>query len=170
MQTNIGLLIEAARTMDSEVLKKLGLIVSLDFDPVKERMLADFPDYSGEALREMELEVKRFLALALFEPKAGHRIVVSEKIDTLWHYFILHTHVYHRFCADVYGAYLHHIPILPAQKAELGPDYLKTRQLYERYFGPPPSHLWGDSQQICWGGCDEAPAARDTKSAELATV
>ena len=157
MKIQIGLLSEATNDLEAGVLRKLEVIVSLDLESAKQRMLVDHPSYSVDELSEMEREVKRFLSLALFEPKPGHRIVVSEKIDTLWHYFILHTREYRAFCDMVYGSYLNHVPILPHQKAELGPDYQKTRELYQTYFGAPPTHLWGDAQQICWGGCDESP-------------
>jgi hypothetical protein len=157
MKTNIGLIGERAATLEPHVLRKLQVIIDCDFEPVKARLLVDFPNYTAEQLTEMELEVKRFLALALFEPKCGFRIAVSEKIDALWHYFILHTREYRRFCAEVFGSYLHHEPILPSQKAELGPDYDRTRKLYATYFGPPPIHLWGETDQICWGGCSESP-------------
>ncbi len=150
-----GLLAKISNNLESEILLKLQEIVSLDFRSVKKRLLVDFPHYTHPELDEMEVEVKRFLALALLEKDAGHRIVVSEKIDTLWHYFILHTSVYRKFCQSVYGAYLNHVPILPEEKKSLGPDYQKTRRLYAVYFGEPPVHLWGDNQQICWGGCDE---------------
>ena len=155
MRKNIGLKAESASELDSDVLRKLGLVVSVDFEPVKNRLLVDFPNHTKQELDEMEIEVKRFLALALFEPNPGHRIVVSEKIDALWHYFILHTQEYRNFCQEVYGSYLNHVPILPHKKKELGADYAKTRKLYAVYFGKPPKRLWGDAQQICWGGCDE---------------
>lgn len=161
MKTNIGLIEARAAQLEPHVLRKLQRIVNCDFEPVKARLLVDFPGHTTEALAEMEIEVKRFLALALFQPHPGHRIVVSEKIDALWHYFILHTKEYQRFCSEVFGSYLHHIPILPTQKAELGPDYSKTRELYEKYFGPPPIHLWGENDQICWGGCDEYRESSD---------
>lgn len=153
--TDLKLLPSMAHEMNSETLRRLAIIAKLNFEPVKDRMVVDLPHHSRPVLEEMEREVKRFLALVLFEPAAAHRIVVSEKIDALWHFFILHTREYRRFCAEVYGAYLNHVPILPHSKRELGPDYQRTKEMYQRYFGPPPAHLWGADDMICWGGCDE---------------
>ncbi|HTU12438.1 MAG TPA: hypothetical protein VMG08_16220 [Allosphingosinicella sp.] len=137
-----------------DVLHRLQAIDDLDLSPAQARMEVDFPGTSG-GHEAVSREVKRFFALALLEPNPQHRLVIGERIDGLWHYFILHTQVYRRFCSEVFGSYLHHNPVLPANKAELAADYDRTRKLYARYFGEPPAALWGDGDMICWGGCDE---------------
>lgn len=144
----------AAGNVPAGLLAKLALIDSLDLSRAQERMSVDFPG-SEASFEEVSTEVKHFLALAVLERNPGHRIVIGEKIDGLWHYFILHTKEYRDFCSQVFGTYLHHVPILPSEKPSLAADYLKTRDLYRNYFGDPPAHLWGDDDMICWGGCDE---------------
>lgn len=157
----LGMLPGAAATLTPAVVAGIRAIEALDLMKAQERMSVDFPGTEDD-FPAVSLEVKRFLALALLE-KPDHRIVIGEKIDGLWHYFILHTMDYRRFCDDVYGAYLHHVPILPHQKQELAGDYGKTRDLYRKYFGEPPVTLWGDNDMICWGGCDEVREIRDEK-------
>lgn len=135
-----------------DTLEKLRTIENLDFSSVRSRMNVDFPT-PEDKMDEYEREVKRFFGLIALDGSNGH--VVSEKIDALWHYFVLHTREYSKFCQKVFGNYIHHVPILPDQKHTLADAYLKTRDAYTRFFGPPPKHLWGDNEQICWGGCDE---------------
>lgn len=143
-----------AAQLSEGMLLRLKRIDELDLQPAQARMIVDFP-IQNSSFEAVSREVKRFLALALLEPRPGHRIVIGEQIDGLWHYFILHTKAYREFCSEVYGAYLHHNPVLPENKRELAADYVKTRDLYRRYFGEPPLALWGDNDMICWGGCDE---------------
>lgn len=152
---NLSVQTGKARDLSAQQLSKLGIIASLDFSMIKRRLVVDFPHYTPPQLDGMELEVKRFLALMVLEPNAPHRIVVSEKIDNLWHFFILHTREYRAFCDRVFGGYLNHVPILPEEKAELGPDYASTKELYSKYFGLPTPEFWGEMDMICWGGCDE---------------
>ncbi|SRR6266481_471222 len=144
----------AAQAVPQGLLAKLALIEDLDLTRAQARMSADFPGSEAQ-FQAISIEVKRFLALAVLERNPGHRIVIGEKIDGLWHYFILHTKEYQEFCKQVFGTYLHHVPILQEEKASLAADYQKTRELYRNYFGDPPAALWGDNDMICWGGCDE---------------
>lgn len=147
------------RQVTPEILERIAMIEATDFSGPRSRMCVDFPT-DAETLDRVEFEVKRFLALALIADKS-HKVVIGEKIDTLWHYQILHTREYREFCKRVFGGYLNHVPILPSEKASLGPDYDKTRQLYASCFGPPPAELWADENQICWGGCDEYVGEED---------
>jgi hypothetical protein len=149
----------AAAGVSDGIVQRLSAIDELDLRPARDRMEVDFPG-TNQDFPAVSSEVKRFLALALLEPDPGHRLVIGEKIDGLWHYFILHTIQYRKFCDSVFGSYLHHVPILPHQKNQLAEDYDKTRALYRRYFGEPPSRLWGDGDMICWGGCDEITESR----------
>jgi hypothetical protein len=101
---------EILEALTNEQRDKLEIIEGLDLSSPRDRMLVDFPDQAPKA-EGMAREVKRFLTLAALNPKPSHRIVVSEKVDTLWHYFILHTQDYRRFSQQVFGAYLNHFPI-----------------------------------------------------------
>lgn len=37
----------------------------------------------------------------------------ARDVDDAWHEFILHTHLYAKFCQERYGRFIHHIPISP---------------------------------------------------------
>lgn len=152
-QNTLGLLPGVAKTLDEDTLCKLSVIGRLNFVPVLERLLDDYPNYSYDQLNEMVLEVKRFFALSVFDPNTGH--VVSGKIDVVWHFFILHSREYSKFCEIVYGTYLDHHPILQSQKARLHPAYLETKKFYANYFGPVPINLGGEDDMVCTCGCKD---------------
>lgn len=146
--------------VSAEDVRRILAIESVDFAQVKARMNVDFPT-SDEQLNRYEKEVKRFLALIVLDGSNGH--VVGEKIDALWHYFVLHTREYAQFCHDVFGDFVHHVPVLPSEKYKLAAAYLRTRESYARYFAAPPKDLWGDNEQICWGGCDEFTSKKESQ-------
>lgn len=149
---DLGLLPTVAASASREQLRKLNLISNVDFTRVKGRMNVDYPT-SPELMDQFELEVKRFLALIAFDD--GGRHVASEKIDTMWHYFVLHTVEYRRFCKETFGVFIEHVPILPCEKPTLAKGYAHTKDRYAQLFGPPSPELWGRNDQICWGDCDE---------------
>jgi len=59
-----------------------------------------------------EDECKKWLALCVGFANGGVGLsMTSEKVDEIWHQFILFTLPYHEFCAKFNGGrYLHHIP------------------------------------------------------------
>ena len=59
---------------------------------------------SSELFHELEL----FLDMA-----AIHSTSPSERIDSAWHEFILHTKIYESFCSERYGRFVHHVPCSP---------------------------------------------------------
>jgi hypothetical protein len=130
---------------------KVNFIANLDFERVKGRMNVDYPT-SSEDMSRFEREVKRFLALVALD---GGPHVVSEKVDTMWHYFVLHTSEYRDFCKTAFGRFLDHVPILPEEKPQLAEGYARTKEAYRRFFGSIPAELWGENDQICYGGCQE---------------
>ena len=64
-----------------------------------------------------------------------------EYLDLMWHHFILHTEMYHEFCAQELGGYLHHIPDLvgdfesPSQIAQSGDELQEQMELLEKHLG-----------------------------------
>jgi hypothetical protein len=99
-----------------------------------------------DALKEHEREIKRFLALSSLNPgKYGMR----GPMDELWHTFIIFTSKYAKFCRDLGGDFIHHMPKTPAErtpdpKAPQKPSsYIAFLKDYERAFAEPaPAHLW----------------------------
>jgi hypothetical protein len=100
-----------------------------------------------DVLGEHEREIKRFLALSAANPgKYGMR----GPLDELWHTFILFTSAYARFCQQLGGGFIHHLPGDPG-KAGRAAKKAKSRKSgyavfladYEKVFKEaPPAHLW----------------------------
>jgi hypothetical protein len=100
-------------------------------------------------------ELLRFLALGAQLARVGstYDLVPSPPVDAAWHAFILHTRAYTEFCERNFGEYAHHDPAPPADADGGGRDprgaanYLLTRMLMQRHFGPLDDHLWPTGQQ-----------------------
>lgn len=132
--------------------RRVHLIATADFARVRARMNVDYPTSADEADRT-ERELKRFLALHILERAGGPFVVGGEVVDRLWHYAVIDTQRYRVLCSESFGGFLDHMPILPEEKASLIPDYRRTREVYRKYFGPPPADIWGDDDLICVGQC-----------------
>jgi hypothetical protein len=63
---------------------------------------------SGENWSKIELEFKKFMKLTLSE--GAPLAMIDERVDELWHSFILFTPQYLKFCDDVMGFFVHHQP------------------------------------------------------------
>ena len=63
------------------------------------------------------------------DPQATAECVMTEeieKIDWMWHTFLLFTHDYAAFCDRYFGFFLHHVPVdEAAEPASLDPEALK---------------------------------------------
>lgn len=129
--------------------RKLEYIENLDLSRPKARMCAEHSLIPEDAER-VEQELKRFFLLLVLEE--GKPQVISEKIDALWHTFILETKIYRQFCEVVFNGELEHYPSLPAEVAGLLPGLQKTKETYQDYFGTlPPADLWSEQGLLCWG-------------------
>ena len=75
---------------------------------LQEKLLVDEKFESVEEYQEAFTEFKKYIALiGLHNKKAS---MASEKVDEVWHQFILFTPQYHEFCRKMLGGYLHHVP------------------------------------------------------------
>jgi hypothetical protein len=89
---------------------------------------------------ELEHEFRRFAALILLNP--ARTFVPSEIVDAYWHELVLDTRLYSRFCAEVFGHFVDHVPE-DAETATLRDDrYSETLATYAFHFGAAPAHLW----------------------------
>lgn len=76
---------------------------------LRKRMLRDYnlpADEASQAVSGME----EFLQQCADNPTA--KLSPSAMVDKAWHAFILHTREYARFCQEVAGRFIHHIPAL----------------------------------------------------------
>ncbi len=95
-------------------------------------------------------EVLRFLFLISETNKV---LTPSQKVDLIWHEFILFTKMYDQICHTHFGRFIHHHPG--------GTDEANRRQFkytlkaYNEYFGEPAYFFWGTDQNFenC-GSCE----------------
>ncbi len=89
----------------------IASIDNLDLDPVKESLRRDpHHDWSDEILSEVTYLYKTFLFLKLKYP--NELVGPTYEIDLMWHAHILCTEKYFKDCNDIFGHYLHHLPII----------------------------------------------------------
>lgn len=115
----------------------------LNFSALKAKMLDPIEGngMSEEQVALTEREYRRFLSLRLYESNVN--LVPNRLIDEFWHAHILDTEAYVRDCKQVFGGYLHHYPYLgigsSEARGELEDAFVRTKQAYERHFGPYPA-------------------------------
>lgn len=93
--------------------------------------------------QEHSNEVLKFLTLCAINPKAGYGM--STVIDEFWHTFIIYTKEYHKFCKEVAGRFIHHVPNRKEDNLNgfAQDHYLRTIDDYEKVFNEKaPVYLW----------------------------
>ena len=118
-----------------------------DFVPIKKKYMRECVA-AGQSVSEDHadrgiLALKQYYAAGLLDPYNSHAI--SDEVDPLWHTHILFSEQYVRFCNDVVGAYIHHIPL--DQDYELGVKnvdtlYNYTREVVTTLFTEVDDRLW----------------------------
>ncbi len=90
-------------------------------------------------------EYKKFILLSSLYPDS---MVPSIHVDTVWHWHLLFTRSYQKFCKQAIGQdFLHHQPGSGNEEEDkLYRDlYKETLARYEEFFGSPPTAIWGKS-------------------------
>ena len=93
----------------------LAHALSFPMDHILDRYVKD-TNVTPEVARQHELELKRFLALGALNPSKSYGM--AGPVDELWHLFITYTREYARFCQDVAGHFIHHVPTDPNAKGD----------------------------------------------------
>lgn len=124
--------------------EQLGMLQRLneaEFPYVSEKLLAA-GSVRGSDIDEAVFEFKRYMALtALTENTLG---MISPIVDEVWHQFILFTRAYAKFCRQVFGRYVHHLPATSHTPVEPGSGH-NFVSAYEENFGPL-TRLWANHQ------------------------
>ena len=124
---------------------------------LEEKLIGEGKFSSKGEYQEAFTEFKKFSALNIFYP--NKRIgMPSEKVDEVWHQFILFTQKYNGFCEEFLGYFLHHSPHISStpksRKLEGAINFART---YQDIFGEIPS-IWKngkyDFSQVGSSGCD----------------
>jgi len=128
-------------------------ISRFDFGKVLDRYIKD-SKVSPESAAQTLVELKRWFTLCALHPEKTY--ATGGKVDELWHTFILFTKDYARFCLDITGAFIHHVPEVASgdieariRSAEKMRDKVRLLEAdYLTYFGAlPPAHLWPRSPE-----------------------
>jgi hypothetical protein len=143
----------------------VAAISAMDLEPVKSRVMdAELGEgWSREYADSIEAAYKTYLTMLVKYPGDSADIMLAKDVDEFWHTHILQTVKYSEDCEQVFGFYLHHFPHVGERNAEdlAHRETLaaKTRQLYEREFGP------GERAEMAWAGASAVTARR--RSAQL---
>jgi hypothetical protein len=95
-------------------------------------------------------EVIKFLFLI---SETNQKLTPSQKVDLVWHEFILCTKMYNEICHTHFGRFVHHHP--GGTDEENRQQYKITLKAYSEHFGEPPYFFWGTDQNFenC-GSCE----------------
>ncbi len=106
-------------------------------------------DSDSETARQGLQEVLKFLFLV---SKTNQILTPSQKVDLVWHEFILFTKMYDQICHSHFGRFIHHHP--GGTREENLQQFKNTLQAYIENFGEPPYFFWGtnDNFENC-GSC-----------------
>jgi hypothetical protein len=90
--------------------KKIDITKALEYPipHIIERYKKDY-GVSDEAAKTHEKELKRYLILAA-ENSPKNVDMFSPTIDDLWHTFLLFTKDYEKYCKEMLGEFVHHVP------------------------------------------------------------
>ncbi len=156
MQNSTTITPTTAKALATREIEGRAKIMAYPFDQVRKRLLKEevvVEDQIDEAIDEF----KKFLTLVLY----GYEDIgmTSQAVDEVWHAFILFTIDYTRFCKDVFGFYLHHVPNIDGTVTDSGNTF---RKAYREVFGKIPL-IWGNSKD-CSGttNCQPAPSGCDS--------
>jgi hypothetical protein len=84
----------------------LQFVTAFQFDPLIFRMM-DKHKWSEAEARECFDDLKKFLYMAVL---ADMPVAPTEKLDSLWHEFLLYTMDYAEYCQTRFGIFVHHRP------------------------------------------------------------
>ena len=109
-------------------------------DEVVERYSID-NEIAISVAKEHEMELKKYLALCAIHPEKNYGM--NGQIDELWHTFIFFTKEYIKFCKDVAGRYIHHVPNTKKEIKNEVNTYKTMIYDYKIIFNEePPKHIW----------------------------
>ena len=120
--------------------------------------------------KRLELEFRRFIVITLLRQQ--RRSAPSGPVDMYWHFFVLHTESYVKFCNTIWGDYgsqprkgkhyfqttedkfgteenpkrkeifVEHEPATDITRPEMLSAYKETRKIYAEVFGEPDNKFW----------------------------
>ena len=122
---------------------KIKFALDFDFTDINSRCAKDNA-IPLTVVKEMELELKRFLVLSAINSDTTYEM--RGPVDKLWHTFIMFSREYVDFCFGLANRYIHHVPHTSSKEDEStdkGANYSKFLKDYKSFFHiDAPIHLW----------------------------
>ncbi len=112
---------------------------AMDLSDIKALMHQHHAEWTDERVDSAILWYRRFLALNAMYP--GEPIISTQDVDDVWHTHVLHTKLYFQHCAQVFGYYLHHGPVIRDGRESMAPyavAFVETLKLCDTHFGERP--------------------------------
>ena len=139
---------DPATLVDPEVTERLA-----------RRITADHPEITEAIARRIVGQAAAFIATSGSQP--GQSLAPSQLVDYGWHAFILHTVDYARFCEQVVGRFVHHVPTDEDYEAPGGPPATRERIIAAITAAgyAVDEELWPDLAECsqCHAGCSDSP-------------
>ncbi|MFF7891522.1 glycine-rich domain-containing protein [Streptomyces sp. NPDC007907] len=128
-------------------------------DRLARRITADHPEITEATARRIVGQAAAFIAASGNQP--GQSLAPSKLVDYGWHAFILHTVDYTRFCEEVVGRFVHHVPTDENDETPGGPQATRERTLaaITAVGYAVDEELWPDMADChqCHAGCTDSP-------------
>lgn len=108
MQENfpLGILPEFAGRQDENFLATVQKLADWDFGTIEQQMMRR-DKIAPDLVRTSKEEFQRYFASMA---STNRRLAAPVQADIFWHAFINDTMAYERFCKEVFGRFIHHIP------------------------------------------------------------
>ena len=105
-------------------------------DEFKLYMMKD-KGWSSDHYDKILFEFNRFITLY----HEDDNISPNGAVDTFWHEFLLETRIYHEYCFDKFGHYVHH-SVLRSQDNNWKHRYQQTLTKYKNKYGDIDNEFW----------------------------
>ena len=164
-----------------EVMTKLEKLWAYDLTPLTEKLVSKGApiqgkseqlhmlesllgkDVSREFAGRLEVEFKRYMSMIAMGQGAG--MGPSRVLDMYWHQFMLDTREYKKFCSEIFGRFMDHVPSTSETKEDARASYVRSLETYRQMFGEPDPVMWpklGKAAGECTAECEaKYPGAGD---------
>jgi hypothetical protein len=93
-------------------------------------------------LEQMFSELKKFLFICSVSDKPV--AMLDDRVDQMWHEFLVFTKEYRDFCQSYLGKFIDHRPNVSTSPTTLGSKWV-FEKMYTEYFGEPPNGYWASA-------------------------
>lgn len=109
------------------------------------KVVDGFMQVSDDSVQELLHQYELFIHLKAINGPDGGALSPSPAVDAVWHEHILNTKMYHKFCTEHIGWFVHHEPDVPA--------YAETLALFDELGIEPDERWWPTKDDDTEGDC-----------------